>query len=91
MNILLSIWEKKGLEDAVFAFQDCILNGTSLRSVVDTKPPKPKTKKSKKVKSSNDFVFDDVPFDIMPIDDPTDYIDVLDVYDEFDLGNLLID
>lgn len=90
VNILLSIWEKKGLEDAVFAFQDCILNGTSLRSVVDTEPPKPKTKKSKKVKSSNDFVFDDVPFDIMPIDDPTDYIDVLDV-DEFDLGNLLID
>ena len=92
VNNLLNIWEEKGLEEAVSAFQDCILNGTSLTSDNATVSSKPTKKKAKKAKSSNLFVFDDVPFDIVPIEDPAiDLMDALDVSEEFDLADILID
>ena len=77
VDILLQIWEEKGLEDAVSAFQDCILN-ESLEAVVNTELPKPKTKKSSKAKLSNDFVFDETPF-VFPIEDP--FIDITGAVD----------
>lgn len=61
INILLSIWEKQGLEDAVFAFQNCIMNGSSLKSTDDTELDNPKAKKVKNAKISKPAFTEDVP------------------------------
>lgn len=90
VDILLSIWEKKGLEDAVFAFQDCILNGTSINSIEDTDLPIPKGKK--KMNSSIPIVFDDELLDVLPIDDTAiDVMDDIDLSDVIDIGDLIVE
>ena len=93
VNILLSIWEKKGLEDAVFAFQDCIMNGTKLKSVEDTELPKPKAKKSKSSKFSKGAVFDDSLSDALPIDIDALSLDIddIDMSNAIDLSDLILD
>jgi hypothetical protein len=91
VDILLSIWEEKGLEDAVFAFQDCILNGTPIKSVEDTDLPKPKAKK-KSVNSFMPVVFDDDISDTLPVDaSEYDIIDEIDLPDVIDLSDLIKD
>ena len=91
VDILLSIWEKNGIEDAVFAFQDCIMNGTPLKSMEDVELPKPKAKKSKGSKFSNAVVFDDDSWDIVPIDDSVLDIDDLDLSNVIDFSDLILD
>lgn len=92
VDILLSIWEKNGLEDAVFTFQDCILNGTSLNSIEDIELSKPKVKKKKTVKSFMPVVFDDDLLDILPVDESEyEIMDDVDLSDVIDLGDLIKD
>ena len=90
VDVLLSIWEEKGLEDAVFAFQDCILNGTPIKSVEDTNLPKQKVKKS--VNSFMPVVFDDDISDALPVDESEyEFLDDVDLSDVIDLGDLIKD
>ena len=90
MDVLLSIWEEKGLEDAVFAFQDSILNGTPIKSVEDTNLPKQKVKKS--VNSFMPVVFDDDISDALPVDESEyEFLDDVDLSDVIDLGDLIKD
>ena len=92
VDILLSIWEKKGLEDAVFAFQNCILNGISIESFEDTDLPKPKRKKKKNVNSFIPVEFDDDLLDITSIDDSVlDLMDDIDISDIVDFSDVLND
>ena len=92
VDILLSIWEEKGIEDAVFAFQDCILNGTTIKSVEDTDLPKPKAKKKKNVNAFVPIEFDDDLFDVTSIDDSSlDIMDDIDISDIVDFCDLLND
>ena len=91
MDVLLSIWEEKGLEDAVFAFQDSILNGTPIKSVEDTDLLKPKAKK-KSVNSFMPIVFDDDISDALPVDiSEYDVMDDIDLSDVIDLSDLIKD
>ena len=79
-------------QDAVFAFQDCILNGTPIKSVEDTDLPKPKTKKKKSVNSFMPLVFDDDILDTLPVDvSEFDIMDDIDLSDVIDLSDLIKD
>lgn len=91
VDILLSIWEKNGIEDAVFAFQDCIMNGTPLKSMEDLELPKPKAKKSKGSKFSKAVVFDDASWDIVPIDNSALDIDDIDLSNVIDISDMILD
>jgi hypothetical protein len=92
VDVLLSIWEEKGLEDAVFAFQDCILNGTPIKSVEDTDLTKPKAKKKKSVNSFMPVVFDNDILDTLPVDvSEYDVMDDIDLSDVIDLSDLIKD
>ena len=92
INVLLSIWEEKGLEEAVYTFQECVQNGTSLKSVEDTKSSKSKAKKTKGSKFSKAVVLDDASWDILPIDDPAlDIMDDIDLSSVIDLSDLIAD
>lgn len=89
IDILLFIWEKQGLEDAVSAFQDCIMNGYSLQSAEDAGLDKTKTKKVRNAKTSKP---ENVPFEFLPIDSVDfDFSDAMDISDDVDLSDLLID
>ena len=79
------------MEDAVFAFQDCIMNGTKLKSVEDIELPKPKTTRSKGSKFSNGAVFDNSILDELPIDALSLDIDDFDMSNAIDLSDLLLD
>lgn len=85
INILLTIWEKQGLEDAVSAFQDCIINGTSLLPAEDAEL-------DKKVRNAKTSKPDNVPIEFPPIDGVDfDFSDAMDISDDADFSNLLID
>ena len=82
IDVLLAIWEKHGLEVAVFVFQECITTGTSLDSANYLKLLEMTSPKVKNAKPSVTINIDSV----LPYDE-SDF----DFLDSIDISNLIQD
>ena len=92
VSMLLSIWEKNGLEDAVAAFKECIMTGDALKSIDYTEHSKSTPKKKKSARSSKIMDFEDKAYIFSPADESdSDLWDSLDILDKSDSEYILFD